>query len=125
MNCRRSARVVSRCPARPWGVALILAAFRFDVPMLRGGSPATWHGSVHGIAVLLIIATSVLAPLTMALAVRGDPSRRPIAVASVVAGAQFVVFLLLPWGNASFLLVIITLFAWIAAVAVRLAMHHA
>jgi hypothetical protein len=93
--------------------------------MLRGGSPATWHGSVHGIAVLLIIATSVLAPLTMALAVRGDLSRRPIAVASVVAGALFVVFLLLPWGNASFLLAIITLFAWIAAVAVRLAMHHA
>jgi len=103
------------------GVALILAAFRIDVPMLRGGSPATWHGWVHGIAFLLIIATSVLAPLTMALAVRGDPSRRPIAVASVVAGALFVVFLLLPWGNASFLLVIITLFAWIAAVAVRLA----
>jgi NADH:ubiquinone oxidoreductase subunit 4 (subunit M) len=65
--------------------------------MLRGGSPATWHRSVHGIAVLLIIATSVLAPLTMALAVRGDPSRRPIAVASVVAGALFVVFLLVPW----------------------------
>jgi hypothetical protein len=41
--------------------------------------------------------------------VRGDLSRRPIAVASVVAGALFVVFLLLPWGNASFLLAIITL----------------
>jgi hypothetical protein len=27
----------------------------------------------------------------------------------------------LPWGNATFLLAIITLFAWIAAVAVRLA----
>jgi len=40
-------------------------------------------------------------------------ARRPqptaIAVASVVAGALFVVFLLLPWGNASFLLAIITL----------------
>jgi hypothetical protein len=102
------------------GVALILAAFRVDVPMLSGGSPATWHGWVHGIAFLLIIATSVLAPLTMALAVRGDRSWRPIAVASVVAGALFVVFLLLPWGNASFLLAIITLFAWIAAVAGRL-----
>jgi hypothetical protein len=97
------------------GVALILAAFRVDVPMLSGGSPATWHGWVHGIAFLLIIAMSALAPLTMALAVRGDPSWRPIAVASVVAGALFVVFLLLPWGNASYLLAIITLFAWIAA----------
>jgi hypothetical protein len=102
------------------GVALILAAFKVDVPMLSGGSPAMWHGWVHGIAFLLIIATSVLAPLTMALAMRGDPSWRPIAVASVVAGALVVVFLFLPWGNASFLLAIITLFAWIAAVAGRL-----
>jgi hypothetical protein len=43
------------------GVALILAAFRVDVPMLSGGNPATWHGWVHGIAFLLIIATEVLA----------------------------------------------------------------
>jgi hypothetical protein len=34
------------------GVALILAAFRVDVPMLSGGSPASWHGWVHGIAFL-------------------------------------------------------------------------
>ncbi len=26
------------------GVALILAAFRVDTPMLRGGNPDTWHG---------------------------------------------------------------------------------
>jgi hypothetical protein len=49
------------------GVALILDAFRVDVPMLSGGSPASWHGWVHGFAFLLIIATGVLAPLTMAL----------------------------------------------------------
>jgi hypothetical protein len=106
------------------GVALILAAFRVDVPMLSGGSPASWHGWVHGIAFLLIIATGVLAPLAMALAVRGDPAWRPIAVVSVAASAFFVVFLLLPWGNATFLLAIVTLFAWIAAVAARLAMGH-
>jgi Protein of unknown function (DUF998) len=106
------------------GVALILAAFRVDVPMLTGGSPTTWHGWVHGIAFLLMIAIGVLAPLTMALAVRGDAGWRPIAVASVGAGALFVVFLLLPWGNASFLMAIVTLFAWIAAIAVRLATHQ-
>jgi hypothetical protein len=38
------------------GLALILAAFRVDVPMLSGGSPATWHGWLHGIPFLLIIA---------------------------------------------------------------------
>jgi hypothetical protein len=104
------------------GVALILAGFRVDVPMLTGGSPASWHGWVHGIAFLLIIATGVLAPLAMALAVRGDPGWRPIAVVSVAASAFFVVFLLLPWGNATFLLATATLFAWIAAAAGRLAM---
>ena len=73
------------------GVALLLAAFRVDTPMISGGSPATWHGWVHGIAFLLIIATGVLAPLTMALAVRSDPSWRPTAVVSIAASALFIV----------------------------------
>jgi hypothetical protein len=102
------------------GVALMLAAFRVDTPMLRGGNPNTWNGWVHGIAFLLIIALGVLAPLTMALAVRSDPSWRPTALVSLAAAALFVVFLLLPWGNASFLMAIITLLAWIAVVAARL-----
>ena len=106
------------------GVALILAGFRVDVPMLSGGTPATWNGWVHGIAFLLIIATGVLAPLTMALAVRRDPGWRPIAVLSLATSALFVVFLLLPWGNATFLMAIVTLFAWIASVAVRLATYR-
>jgi hypothetical protein len=104
-------------------VALILAGFRVDVPMLSGGSPATWHGGVHGIAFLLIIATGVLAPLTMALAMRGDAGWRPITVMSLAASALFVVFLFFPWGNASFLVAIVTVFAWITAVAVRLATY--
>ena len=54
------------------GVALMLAAFRVDAPMLSGRDPQTWNGWVHGTAFLLIIATGVFAPLTMALAVRGD-----------------------------------------------------
>src|SRR5688500_1302231 len=106
------------------GVALILAAFRVDAPMLRGGNPDTWHGWIHGIAFLLIIATGVLAPLTMALAVRRDPGWRPIAALSLATSALFVVFLLLPWGNATFLMAIVTLFAWIASVAVRLATYR-
>ena len=106
------------------GVAMILAAFRVDVPMLGGGTPATWNGWVHGIAFLLIIATGVLAPLTMALAVWRDPGWRPIAVVSIAASALVVVFLFLPWGNATFLLAIVTLFGWIAWVAVGLATHH-
>jgi hypothetical protein len=101
-------------------VALMLAAFRVDTPMLRGGNPNTWNGWVHGIAFLLIIALGVLAPLTMALAVRSDPSWRPTALVSLAAAALFVVFLLLPWGNASFLMAVVTLFAWIAMVDARL-----
>jgi hypothetical protein len=106
------------------GVALMLAAFRVDTPMLRGGSPSTWHGWIHGLAFLLIIATGVLAPLTMALAVRGDPSWRPIAVVSLAASALLLVFLIMPWGNASFLMAIVTLFGWIAALAGRLMTRH-
>jgi hypothetical protein len=106
------------------GVALLLAAFRVDTPMLSGGNPATWHGWVHRIAFLLIIAMGVLAPLTMALAVRGDAGWRPITVMSLAASGLFVVFLILPWGNATFLLAIVTLFGLIAALAARLATHH-
>jgi Protein of unknown function (DUF998) len=61
------------------GVALMLAAFRVDTPMLAGRSPATWHGRVHAIAFLLIIATGVLPPPTMALAVRGGPGWRRLS----------------------------------------------
>ena len=44
------------------GVALMLAAFRVDTAMLRGGNPSTWNCWVHGIAFLLIIAMGTLAP---------------------------------------------------------------
>ena len=57
----------------------------------------------------------VLAPLTMALAVRGDAGRRPITVMSLAASALFAVFLILPWGNVSLLVAIVTVFAWITA----------
>jgi hypothetical protein len=106
------------------GVALILAAFRVDTSMLRGGNPDTWHGWIHEIAFLLIIATGVLAPLTMGFAVRGDRSWRPIGVVSFTATALLVVFLIFPWGNAPFLMAILTLFGWIAALAARLTTHH-
>jgi hypothetical protein len=42
---------------------------------------------------------------------------------SLTATVLFVVFLILPWGNAVFLMAIVSLFAWIAAVAVRLATY--
>jgi hypothetical protein len=106
------------------GVALTLAAFRVDTPMLSGGNPDTWHGWIHGIAFLLIIATGVLAPLTMVLAVRRDPGWRPIAVLSPATSAFFIVFLPFAWGNATFLMAIVTLFAWITSVAVRLATYR-
>lgn len=105
-------------------MALILAAFRVDVAMMSGGNPATWNGWVHGIAFLLIIAAGVLAPLTMALAVRRDPSWRPITVVSLTTGALFIVFLILPWDDASFLMAIVTLFGWMAALATRPGTHH-
>jgi len=54
---------------------------------------------------------------------RGDAGWRPIAVMSLAASALFVVFLFFPWGNASFLVAIVTVFAWITAVAVRLATY--
>ena len=103
------------------GVALILAAFRVDVSMLGGGSPATWHRWLHGIAFLLIIATGVLAFDVWVSPYEVIRSWRPTAVFSVAASVLFVVFLFLPWGNATFVLAVITLFARIAAVAGRLA----
>jgi hypothetical protein len=103
--------------------ALILAAFPVDVPMLTGGQPETGNGWMYGIAFLLIIATGVLAPL--ALAVRRDASWRPITLVSLAAAVLFIFFLLLPWGNATFLMAIATLFAWIAAAAARLRAPYA
>jgi hypothetical protein len=42
---------------------------------------------------------------------------------SLAAGALSIVFLLLHWGNATFLLAIDTLFAWLATVDPRLATY--
>jgi hypothetical protein len=50
-------RAIRGRAVRPVGSGVMLAGFRVDVPMLSGGSPATWHDWVHGIAFLLIIAT--------------------------------------------------------------------
>jgi hypothetical protein len=47
-----------------------------------------------------------------------------IGVVSLVASALFVVFLFLPWRNASFFMAIVTVFAWLAAIAVRLGTHQ-
>jgi len=118
---RRRARSFAVVLLALLGVALLLVAFRVDAQWRESRDLERW---VHGIAFLLIIATGVLASLTMALAVRGDPGWRPIAVVSLAAGALFIVFLILPWGNATFLLAIVTLFGWIAALAGRLATHH-
>jgi hypothetical protein len=109
------------------GEALMLAAFRVDMPMLSGGNLQTWSGWVHGIAFLLIIAMGVLAPLAMAWRWRwrcpvmraGDrPRWSPLLLL-----CPFVVFLLLPWATPSFLMTIVTVFAWITAVAVCLATY--
>jgi hypothetical protein len=118
LPCKRASIFRSWC-LPSLGVALVLATFRVVVPMVSG-NPQTRTGWVHGIAFLLIIAMGVLTPLTMALAVRSDPSWRPTALVSLAAAALFVVFLLLPWGNASFLMAVVTLFAWIAMVDARL-----
>lgn len=117
---RRRTSVLATALLGILGAAVALAAFRVDVPMLRGDDPETWNGWAHGIAFLAIIATGLLAPLAMALALRGDASWRPIGAVSVAAAVLFVVFLFLPWGNASFLLALVVAFAWIAAVAARL-----
>jgi uncharacterized protein DUF998 len=117
---RRRASTLAAALLGILGAALTTAAFRVDVPMLSGGDPETWNGWAHGIAFLSIIATGLLAPLAMAVALRGDASWRPIAAVSLAAAVLFVVFLVLPWGNATFLLAVVILFAWIAAVAARL-----
>jgi hypothetical protein len=46
----------------------------------------------------------------MALAVQANPGWRPIGIISLAASGLLVVFLLLPWGNASFLVAIVTVF---------------
>ena len=50
-------------------------------------------------------------------------ARGPFAWAQIATFALtgfLVLFLALPWGNATFLLAVITIFAWIAVVAVRI-----
>ena len=67
---------------------------------------------VHAIAFLLIIAMAVLAPLTVALALPGNPAGDRSRsfhwrLVALRGGSLF-----LPWGKAIFLQAIVRLFAW-------------
>jgi hypothetical protein len=54
--------------------------------------------------------------------VGGEPVPWPSSLARGPQGWAQVATL--PWGNATFLLAIVTLFGWISALAARLATHH-
>lgn len=102
------------------GAALAISAVRVDHQMMLTNSPSTWNGYVHGIAFFFVAVPSVLAPLFVGLALRRDPSWRPLARLSFVVPPLALAIFFTPLGGLSFTLFLALLFGWIALLAHRL-----
>jgi hypothetical protein len=113
---RRSARVAAVLLGG-FGVAFLASAAPTDRDF--GGTPSTWHGWMHGMAFLLIVTLSVVAPLTTAFALRGQPRWRPLDLVSLAVGLVCPVLLFVP-SDVGFYAFIVVLFSWFAILAVRL-----
>src|ERR1700736_956056 len=62
------------------GVAVVLAIFTTDG---TNGTPTTWHGTIHGIAFILLLFSTLLGSLAMAFQLRNHTGWRSVAGVSV------------------------------------------
>src|SRR5579859_5581943 len=108
------------------GIALLLSTFITDG---TGGAPTTWHGKIHAIAFLLLVASTILGPLVLALQVRNNRHWRAVGFISVAVPAVIIVtqFIPLPSPRSYEWLVpvvnygsLLVMFAWFELLALRL-----
>ena len=73
-------------------LGLVVSAFPTDDASAHGHQPNTWHGWIHSIGFIVIVLSSLLAPILVALALRRDPRRR---VAALLCGAAPVLMIVM------------------------------
>ena len=75
------------------GIALLLSTFITDG---TGAAPTTWHGTIHAIAFLLLVASTLFGPLVLAFQVRNNWQWRAIGFISVAVPAVIIVTQFIP-----------------------------
>src|SRR5579884_2469208 len=104
------------------GAALTVSAFPTDHGAAAGKNPNTWHGWIHSAAFVGVAVPAIVGPVFVALALRRDPSWRPLPALSalvppLLVGAFIAQHALHDVAFTGFLVIV---FAWLAALAGRL-----
>lgn len=104
-----------------FAVAFAASAAPTDWATARGADPDTWYGRVHGLAFLAMLASVLLAMVLLGIGVRRIPNWRPLALASPLAAVALIVALIFgPHGQAAFVVTLVVIFGWVAALGSRL-----
>jgi heme exporter protein D len=102
------------------GAALLGSAFRTDYGTVRGGSPDTWNGVIHGIA-FFVFALSLLASMFgLTAQFRRDQRWRSLSRYSLIAGVSALAAIIANFagaGNLFFYVFLAVTLSWLALVA--------
>jgi hypothetical protein len=91
-----------------------------DRATAAGNEPDTWHGWLHVAAFAVTVAGSVVAPLGVAIALRGNERWRGFRALSVGTALVVLALFVLPFGDPAFAAFLVVLFGWFAALGFRL-----
>jgi len=100
------------------GVALVLAAFKTDASL--SGGPQTWHGLIHGLAFLTLVASLLLSLLFLWWRLRRDPLWRGYGLYTLITAVLYLALLFLSASQWAFYLFLALVLVWIEVMAVRL-----
>lgn len=103
------------------GVAFLLAAFPTD----GGMEVKSWHGAIHAGAFLLLVLSSFTGEIALGISLRRHEGWEPVGRASQGAAVLFIGFAIAasviePLGSLFSSLVVLTIFAWVELLALRL-----
>jgi hypothetical protein len=104
------------------GTAIVLAMFTTDG---TSGTPTTWHGTIHGLAFILMLFSTLIGSLVLAFQLRNNVQWRPIAIVSVAVPIVIIGTLALSGaikqaGGIIGIVSLLVIFAWYELLAVRL-----
>jgi hypothetical protein len=104
------------------GVAMLLSMFTTDGST---NTPTTWHGFIHGIAFLLLLFSTLLGAITLAIQLRNNTEWRGVARLAIAVPIVIVVTFFLSGavhqaGGLIGIISLLVIFGWYELLAVRL-----
>lgn len=100
------------------GVALVLAAFKTDPPVMQG--PQTWHGAIHLVAFLLLVVSFLLSLFFWWRRLGRDPRWRSYARYTLITAFLFIVLLFASIWQWGFYLFLANVLIWVELMALHL-----